>query len=172
MERKTLLLSANYFPLKVLHWQDAVKRIYEGTVDVVVEYSEEIRSPSVTWKWPAVIRLKRQVKRNKSRVVRFSRGACYIRDGWRCQYCSKKFQFRDLTLDHVWPRALGGETNFKNIATACKKCNGEKGNKTCDEWGKWPLKKPVVPAYMPEPGCRLDTETIPPEWSGFVSAAE
>jgi RNA polymerase sigma-54 factor len=59
MSTRTLLLTAWYFPMRVLSWQDAVKMIYEGTVDVLAEYDEEIRSPSVTWKSPAVVRLRR-----------------------------------------------------------------------------------------------------------------
>jgi len=172
MERKTLLLNANYLPVQIIHWQEAVKLRFEGNADVLVEYDEEIRSPSVTWKWPAVMRLKRQTKRNKSRVVRFSRSACYIRDGFKCQFCGSKKRYEELTLDHVTPRCKGGQTTFQNIVSACKKCNGEKGDKSCDEWGKWPLKKPVVPAFLPEPGPRITSATMPPEWEGFVSAAE
>jgi len=30
------------------------------------------------------------------------------------------------TADHVWPRALGGDTTFENLLPACKKCNNAK----------------------------------------------
>jgi len=172
MERKTLLLSANYLPVQILHWQEAVKARWEGTAEVLVEYSETISSPSVTWRIPAVMRLKRMHSRRRSRQVRFSRSGVYIRDGFKCQYCSKKFKYEELTLDHVTPRSKGGQTTYQNTVAACKKCNNEKGDKTCDEWGKWPLKKPVVPAFLPEPGPRITSETMPPEWEGFCSAAE
>ena len=170
MERKTLLLSANYMPVQVLHWQEAVKLRYEGNADVLVEYDDEIRGASVTWKWPAVMRLKRDKRRNKSRQVRFSRSGVYIRDGFRCQYCGQRFRYDELTLDHVVPRCKGGQTTFANCVSACKKCNGDKGDKSCDQWGKWPLKKPVVPSFLPEPGPRITSETMPPEWEGFCSA--
>lgn len=172
MERKTLLLSANYMPVQVIHWTEAVKLRYEGNAEVLVEYDEEIRGASVTWKWPAVMRLKRQDRKRKHRPVRFSRSAVYIRDSFRCQYCSNKFKYEALTLDHVTPRCRGGQTTFSNVVSCCKSCNGSKGDKSCDEWGKWPLKKPVVPAFMPEPGPRISSETMPEEWKGFCSAAE
>ncbi len=172
MERKTLLLSANYMPISILHWQEAVKLVYEHTVDILVEYDEEIRSPSVTWKWPAVLRLKRQTKRNKTRVVRFSRSGVYIRDGYKCMYCGKRFSHTSLTIDHVVPRSKGGKTTYGHVVASCVACNGAKGSKSCDEWGRWPLKKPVVPAFLPEPGPRITTDTMPPEWEGFCSAAE
>ena len=70
MSTRTLLLTAWYFPLRVLRWQDAVKMVYEGTVDGLAEYDEELRSPSVTWNMPAVVRLRRNVGRWHS--LRFS----------------------------------------------------------------------------------------------------
>lgn len=170
MERKTLLLSANYLPLQVIHWELAVKLKYEGTADVLVEYAEEIRSPSVCWKLPAVMRLKRERGRGKNRQVRFSRTGVYQRDGYRCAYCRKKFAHSDLTLDHVVPRCKGGLTDWRNVVSACRACNGAKGDKSCDQWGRWPANKPIVPRTLPEPGPRIDVANIPPEWDGFVSA--
>jgi hypothetical protein len=52
MERRTLLLTSWMFPLKIITWQGAAKMKYEGTVDVMAEYEDEISSPSVTWKIP------------------------------------------------------------------------------------------------------------------------
>lgn len=170
MERKTLLLNANYLPVQLLHWTEAIKLRYEGNADVLVEYDEEIRSPSVTWKWPAVMRLKRQSKKRNHRTVRFSRAGVYVRDNFRCQYCRQKFSYDSLTLDHVIARSRGGQTTYANTVAACKICNGLKGNKSCDEWGKWPMKKPVVPAFLPDPGPRITAATMPPEWIGFCSA--
>ena len=46
MTMRTLLLTPWYIPIEVLHWQDAIKMVYEETVDVVVEYDEEVRSLS------------------------------------------------------------------------------------------------------------------------------
>lgn len=36
------------------------------------------------------------------------------------------------TLDHVWPRALGGESVEENLLVACERCNNKKGEST---WG-------------------------------------
>ena len=145
MSKRVLLLTPWYFPTRVLHWQDAVKMVYEETVDVVAEYDEEIRSPSVTWKVPAVVRLKR-LAANAKRGVKFSRRNVYQRDGHRCQYCGERKPESELSYDHVVPRASGGRTNWLNIVTACRTCNTRKGSRTCDEAGMWPLRAPVVPA--------------------------
>jgi 5-methylcytosine-specific restriction endonuclease McrA len=98
MSKRVLLLTPWYFPTKILRWQDAVKMVYEETVDVVAEYDEEIRSPSVTWKVPAVVRLRRMAPSSK-RAVKFSRRNVYQRDGYRCQYCGEKKHASDLSYD-------------------------------------------------------------------------
>jgi 5-methylcytosine-specific restriction endonuclease McrA len=91
MTTRTLLLTPWYIPIQVPHWQDAIKMVYEETVDVVVEYDEDVRSPSVTWKMPAVVRL-RKLKRDRTQTsVKFSRVNVYARDGYRCQYCGERF---------------------------------------------------------------------------------
>ena len=167
MERKTLLLTPWYLPVKILRWQDAVKLRYEGTAEVVAEYEDEIRSPSVTWKVPAVMRL-RKLSRADKRAVKFSRVNVYQRDGYRCQYCRKKFAARELSYDHVVPRSAGGRTCWENIVTACRTCNARKGNRTCDESGMWPAREPHQPKSLPVTGPIIDREQAPAEWLAWV----
>ena len=45
---------------------------------------------------------------------------------------------KDLTLDHILPRAQGGESTPANLVTACVKCNQRKGNRT-PEQARMPL---------------------------------
>jgi 5-methylcytosine-specific restriction endonuclease McrA len=169
MDQKTLLLTPWYLPVKILRWQDAVKMRYEGTADVVVEYDDEIRSPSVTWKVPAVIRL-RKMARNDKRAVKFSRVNVYQRDGYRCQYCRHKFAARDLSYDHVVPRSAGGRTCWENIVSACKPCNTRKGNRTCDDAGMFPATRPVAPRSLPVASPIIDRRSAPDEWLPYVPA--
>ena len=167
MHTRTLLLSPWYIPIKVLRWQDAVKMRYEGTVEVVVEYEDEIRSPSVTWKMPAVMRLRRMPKAQK-RGIKFSRLNVYQRDGYRCQYCGNRFAVAMLSYDHVVPRAAGGRTDWLNIVTACKSCNTRKADKSCDDAGMWPLTEPRRPRSLPMQSPQIDASNAPEEWLGFV----
>ena len=160
MHTRTLLLSPWYMPIKVLRWQDAVKMRYEHTADVVVEYDDEISSPSITWKVPAVMRLRRMPKA-KTRGIKFSRLNVFQRDGYRCQYCGNQFPMAMLTYDHVVPRSAGGPTNWTNIVTACggpKGCNSRKANKSCDDAGMWPLTSPRVPRSLPFVAPVIDTD--------------
>lgn len=169
MHNKTLLLTPWYFPIKIIRWQDAVKMVYEGTVDVVVEYDEEIASPSVTWLKPAVIRLKK-MRVSRKRGVKFSRMNVYTRDNFVCQYCTKKFPARMLTYDHVIPRAAGGKTCWENIVTACSTCNTKKADMTCDESGMFPLNPPVRPKSLPLTAPVISVENAPSEWQDFLQA--
>ena len=169
MSKRVLLLTPWYFPIKILRWQDAVKMRYEGTVDVVAEYDEEISSPSVTWKLPAVVRL-HKMPQAKKRGVKFSRANVYQRDAHCCQYCGKRFAVSQLSYDHVVPRAAGGRTVWENIVTACKPCNARKDSKSCDDAGMWPLHAPRRPASLPLAAPIIDPKTAPAEWHGFVAA--
>jgi 5-methylcytosine-specific restriction endonuclease McrA len=167
MHTRTLLLSPWYVPIKVLRWQDAVKMRYEGTAEVVVEYEDEICSPSVTWKMPAVMRLRGMPKVQK-RGVKFSRLNVYQRDGYRCQYCGNRFPAAMLSYDHVVPRAAGGRTDWLNVVSACKPCNTRKADKSCDDAGMWPLTDPHRPRSLPMQSPLIDPSSAPEEWLGFV----
>ena len=48
-----------------------------------------------------------------------------------CIYCGKTHDTSDLTIDHVHPKSLGGETTTSNSVCACFKCNQDKGT---DYW--------------------------------------
>ena len=47
------------------------------------------------------------------------------RDGRRCRACGTT---RDLTLDHIWPRKLGGHTRVQNMQILCGPCNVKKAH--------------------------------------------
>jgi hypothetical protein len=61
------------------------------------------------------------------RAPKYSNGQrerIYERDGHRCVLCGST---DDLTLDHIYPRALAGDDNDDNLRTLCRPCNSEKG---------------------------------------------
>ena len=46
------------------------------------------------------------------------------RDGYRCVRCGAT---DDLTIDHVYPRSLGGSHAADNLQALCRSCNSAKG---------------------------------------------
>jgi 5-methylcytosine-specific restriction endonuclease McrA len=168
MSSKTLLLNSWYVPTKIIPWESAIRLMYLNKADVMAEYKEEIRSPSISMKMPAVIRIRRDTNKRKN-GIKFSRINVYTRDKFCCQYCSVKFPMSKLTYDHMIPRAQGGRTSWDNIVTSCKDCNTIKGNRTPDEWGIYPLNEPVKPKSLPNASPILEMENIPEEWNGFCS---
>jgi len=45
------------------------------------------------------------------------------RDNFTCKICGSR---RDLTIDHIIPAALGGQTTKENLQTLCRRCNSRK----------------------------------------------
>jgi 5-methylcytosine-specific restriction endonuclease McrA len=57
----------------------------------------------------------------------------FSRDRHVCAYCAKAFAFDDLTREHIVPVSRGGGDSWMNCITACRACNGHKGNRLPEE---------------------------------------
>lgn len=142
-----LLLNADgnpksLLPLSGLPWQDAIKHIWLGTAFSVHDYEDWIvRSPSVTYKVPAVLMLREHVRFRPMMLPK--RENVFLRDDYVCQYCTKRFPSKELTLDHVLPKARGGRTRWDNLTTACARCNVQRGDNVTIR----PLREPWKPSY-------------------------
>jgi 5-methylcytosine-specific restriction endonuclease McrA len=147
METPVLVLNASYEAINICNLKRAIKMIIKGVASMEDVSDREIRSPSISMKTPLVIRLVNYVHIPRC-VVKFSRKNVFVRDGYMCQYCQRKFPQSMLTLDHVVPRSRGGETVWENVATACKKCNIKKGNRTPHEARMVPKRSPKVPSII------------------------
>jgi 5-methylcytosine-specific restriction endonuclease McrA len=163
---RTLLLTPWMAPHRVIPWERAVVLVVLGKVDVLEEYDEAIRAPSLELRAPAVVRLKKAGRATKQ-AVRFSRINVYTRDGFRCQYCGEKKEAHELNYDHVVPRVRGGRTVWENIVTSCYPCNLRKGSKTPEEAGLTLLRRPVKPSSLPfSPVIRPGAE-VPHVWRAY-----
>lgn len=58
----------------------------------------------------------------------------YERDDFTCVYCCTRFEFKQLTIDHKYPQALGGSDDDSNKVTCCWSCNRRKGMKTYEQF--------------------------------------
>ncbi len=57
----------------------------------------------------------------------------FARDRGLCAYCGKRFHLEDLTREHIVPTSRGGLDTWMNCITACRPCNGHKGNRLPEE---------------------------------------
>jgi uncharacterized membrane protein YoaK (UPF0700 family) len=83
-------------------------------------------------------RLWRRRRRPPSRRIPISpaiRRRVYARDCYTCVYCGRRGRRLLLTIDHVFPVALGGTNDIGNLVTACRACNLTKGARFLDESG-------------------------------------
>ena len=75
---------------------------------------------------------------------------CMIFD-YTCQICHERFDKKDMTVEHIFPRSKGGTKEIENITLTCAKCNQMKkdlypffDNKNCDIKSV-PMPIPVLP---------------------------
>jgi 5-methylcytosine-specific restriction endonuclease McrA len=141
----------------IINWEDAIaqSKIADNRV---------INSPSASFVAPEVIRLVDYGGYIK--YTGFNRRNVFLRDCMTCQYCAKKFPRADMTLDHVFPKSRGGETNWENIVLACFKCNNKKRDRTPAEAGMRLLNNPKKPHWT-----QLRTKpmkSMPKSWEKFL----
>ncbi|WP_194922942.1 HNH endonuclease [Catenulispora pinisilvae] len=58
-----------------------------------------------------------------TRAWRKLRASILDRDGWRCHWCGAVA----TTVDHVVPRAAGGDDSPGNLVASCSRCNCSRG---------------------------------------------
>lgn len=182
---KCLLLNADFSPLSVISWKKAIiwHIKYQDNpkygIDIVDFYKDDFIQCINNKKYPipTVAKTKKFYKTIYQNVV-FSRKNIFIRDNFTCQYCSKILEYRDLTYDHVIPKALwdysrGTPTNWTNIVTSCVECNRKKGNRTPKQANMHIKNLPIKPAksykYLPVAHYLSKIrEQIPPEWKLYL----
>ena len=133
----------SYYPLSLWPWQEAIKAVFLDRVNIIAEYDEVVRSPSMEIRIPSVVVLKDYVRPQKR--VAFTRFNLFLRDEFCCQYCGST---GDLTFDHVVARARGGITSWENVVAACSRCNLKKGSKTLARSGLNLRKPPRQPGAV------------------------
>jgi len=71
----------------------------------------------------------------------------FKRDASICLYCGGRFQAKNLTRDHIRPLSRDGTDEWRNVVTACRRCNNHKGGKTPEEAGMQLIAVPFTPTY-------------------------
>jgi 5-methylcytosine-specific restriction endonuclease McrA len=130
MNAPVLVLNANFEPINVCNIRRAIGLIILGKADLVMNGRGNIQTIRQTIPIPSVIRLEHMIHRPRLQV-KLTRGEVFRRDKYSCQYCGRSSN--DLTVDHVWPKHLGGEHTWTNVVAACPSCNHRKGGRQLEE---------------------------------------
>lgn len=141
-ESEVLVLNQSYEPLNLCRIRRAVVLVYRGTAEILENGRGELHSATDMFTIPSVIRLVYRVRRPHL-MRKLTRLEVFNRDKYTCQYCG--LQGKELTLDHVIPRRLGGEHCWENLVSACNRCNRRKGGHLLEEVGMKLLHQPKAP---------------------------
>lgn len=168
LKGRVLLLNANYTVLGTIGVARAIRMSLRQENPVIVheyipsadgkDYAYLTSGNGAKYPIPSVISLKHFVDiRKKRQESGAKRMKIYVRDKYQCQYCSVKIgkpyfdaklqrnrplEVKDLTLDHITPKAQDGSNHPSNLVTACMKCNQKKANKT-PEQARMPLRTQI-----------------------------
>ncbi len=118
---------------------------------------------------PRIVRLLRYDKIPRMRV-KLNRRNLFARDQNRCQYCGRKFQPSELSLDHVVPRSQGGSATWHNLVCACMKCNVRKGGRTPRQAHMKLITVPRRPNHSPVLTVKLSDSKYS-SWKQFLDFA-
>lgn len=197
---EVLVLNRNYQAMRIIGWRRAFTMLCQGVAEVLhiedsptgsktwqnfnlndwaelsalrAEFEPDehdfIRTVRLQLCVPRIIRVL-GYDRLPRQDVKFNRQNVYARDNSRCQYCGKKFQTKDLSLDHVVPKMLGGKATWDNMVCCCIKCNIKKGGRTPAQAGMKLITLPVKPKRNPVINIRVRDPKFK-SWQQFVDEA-
>jgi len=166
---RALLIDKNYMALSIIPWKKAVRLLVKGKAEpVYTDKYTSVKTGSGAFNVPSIIRLLVTIpwKAHMSRM-KFSRKNVMIRDNYICQYCGITLGKQGGTIDHVIPRARGGQTSYSNCVASCKSCNNKKADKTPEQAGLKLREKPKKPGFITLYKHYLK-EYSPEEWSDYI----
>ena len=120
--------------------------IYLGKAEPVLNDDRKVlHSVATVYPWPSIIRISKFIRVPYKKVV-LTRKNILRRDGFKCAYCGRSDI--PLTVDHVIPRARGGDDTWENLVTACTICNNKKGDRTPEEARLNMIYQPFKPSHI------------------------
>jgi 5-methylcytosine-specific restriction endonuclease McrA len=165
MSHGLLVLNFSYEPLGIVDLRRAVRLLFARKVELVARGQGAMRSASVSFPLPSIVRMLYYVRRARKRVA-LTKKNVLLRDDYVCAYCTVHGG-RDMTVDHVIPRSRGGRSVWENLVASCSTCNARKGSRTPEE-ARMPLRRKArEPRYIPFVVVRRNT--APDEWGKYLA---
>lgn len=63
----------------------------------------------------------------------------YDKFGGRCAYCGQEIEYKDMQVDHIEPKNLGGSDDIDNLFPTCRLCNHYKRGDRLETFRNWKL---------------------------------
>jgi 5-methylcytosine-specific restriction endonuclease McrA len=144
MHGEVLVLNSDYEPLNVCNLRRAIILVYLGKAEVLHTTHVRVQWFTGDMQSPTVVKLRHHVRRPVPQLRLSRRG---IFDDYTCQYCGQTA--RELTLDHVVPKRMGGGATWENLVCCCRRCNTKKGDKALAQTGMKLRRTPRRPRFVP-----------------------
>jgi hypothetical protein len=77
-------------------------------------------------------------------LSRVGRRAIFEREGQRCFYCMRRLMTKESVLDHVRPRARGGQDSYWNVVACCFSCNSMKRDSTAHDFLRLLVRENII----------------------------
>ncbi len=157
--RNTVLaLDNSYRPMAEITRRKAIKAVVTRRADAVVNHKTFETSAWITSGQPLKMIIYRHSVKvpGEPRLHTGNKGlkAILRRDGYTCAYCGIKLKPSmsghpsRATVDHIVPRAQGGQTSWGNLVASCFTCNQTKSSKTPDQAGMLLIRRPQSPTAI------------------------
>lgn len=162
LEDRALVLNVTYQALSITTVRRALVLMLSDKVDVVHTTDDKVRSASLVFLAPSVVRLRSRAPVPHRRRAALHRRAVFARDDHECQYCGRPAE----CIDHVHPRSRGGEHSWENVVACCRQCNVDKGDRLLSEFRFDLARAP----YAPEPLAVAAAlrKMPPPQWLQYL----
>lgn len=173
-----LVLNSDYLPHRIIDWkQGFVLTVCKDnkSARTLCTYQKVIHdSVGRTYNLPAVIILNDYIS-NNNKPASYSKKTIMLRDKYICQYCGRKFEKNNLTIDHITPKSKANKlpknikvNSFENCVTSCLKCNSYKNDRTPKEANMKLLRQPKTVTRGQKTILEIHSRKIPNEWREYV----
>lgn len=161
--RRALVLNASYEPLSVVSARRATVLMLSDKADLVSGSGHTFHSEHLVVDVPSVVRLRRYVRVPFGRRSSLNRRGVFARDDGRCQYCGDAAD----SIDHVVPRAKGGQHTWENVVAACRPCNLRKRDRLLHETSMILRSTPRAPAGFA--WVAVSVGRVPDDWAPYLA---
>tara|TARA_B100001027_G_scaffold104076_1_gene71612 strand:+ start:2601 stop:3170 length:570 start_codon:yes stop_codon:yes gene_type:complete len=110
-------LSCGGEPLSWENWIDRDRSSYYKSQPYMQSYNATYPIPTIlltTCKWIHQTKAKPNLR------------YLYKRYRGRCQICGEKFDMKQMTIEHIYPKSKGGTNESHNVTLTCQPCNSKK----------------------------------------------